>query len=1409
MAWLCICPIRAEAALHTFAGASAISPLAVDSSGNSYFVVTGSSGTNTLYEATSSGALTILNSNFPYFPTAIAVTQDGSRLFFVYSGATYSCGGNNNNIYIATAPTSSGVSANFSHSVTFSGYTFCYADPSGLATDASGNLYLTDFGGAEIYKFNAPVTATSAPSGFLTPNVQMNGIVVSGGTIYFLALNLSSQSTLYSVPSSAFGTAVPQSVTTPSTIVSNLPGISSGLSIDSSGALYVGGSPAAKIVGGTQTPLTVPLSSVSGLAVQPGGTTIFLTGQDSNGNIVLTTATSGSAVNGVCGSAANMAVISAPIGNLCQDSSTPAVTAGATQFTWTCAGQNGGQAANCSAPRQYTVTPIPGAHGSLNCTSPVTAGNPTTCSATPAGGYITLSISGCGGTATGSGTNSFTTGAITANCTVSATFGQIVNGACGSAANTPVLSAPSSNLCQDNSTPAVTTGATQFSWTCAGQNTGTSANCAAPREFTVSASPGAHGTLSCPSPVTAGNTTTCTATPASGYGTLSISGCGGTATGSGINGYTTAAVNANCTVTATFAQSMTATMLSSSASGGSVFGQSVTFTATVTPQAPATIVATGTVTFYDGSTQLGTGSLNGSGQTSYTTAGLGVGPHTISATYGGDSNYLVVAPNNYSSTSAAQSQPVSKAATATTLTPPLPVTLGQSTAFVASVLVSSPGAGTPTGTITIADTTDGLTCSYALGGAPGCSLTPTSAGAKSITASYGGDGNFNGSSTSAGTLTVNPNASATSISASPNPTVFGQSTTFTASVSSANPNATGSINFAEAGTALPGCSAVPMVAALPATSPASYTAQCQISSLTVGSHSIGATYVSGDGNTLGSSVTTPASIVVATAATNVTLTSPAPITLGNSTLVSASVSVTLPGHGTPTGMVTIADGGSGTGDSCTFSLPASGCSLTPSSAGGKVLTATYVPDVAASASFTGNSTTGSLTVNPSQPGTALASTANPSVFGQNVTFTATITPASGGLIPGGTVTFSDGATTLCNAVALTAGSGSASAPCTTSMLAAAAHSITASYSGDNNNQASTANLTQTVNPAATVTTIVPPSAIALGGAVTVHVSVVASAPGAGTPAGTVTVSDGSASCPVTLDAGGTGSCVLTPPAPAGNQQISAVYTATTDFASSTGSAILTVNAAPAGTTLTSSANPSIFGGNVTFTATVTPTSGNPVPTGTVDFLDGGTKLCSAIALSGGTATCSTAVLAIGAHVIQSNYGGDTNTVASSATLAQNVNLIPTGMTLTASPPAVMVGTPLTLTATVVGSIPSSAKVASLALGESAKSAAAAGAASGTVTFSDGATVIGSVALDPSGIASLTIPALSIGKHVFTAVYASNGVYTTAQATVTAEVDGPAVSAPVLSAGSLLLLAFAVACIGARMRMHRLPRRMRR
>ncbi len=86
------------------------------------------------------------------------------------------------------------------------------------------------------------------------------------------------------------------------------------------------------------------------------------------------------------------------------------------------------------------------------------------------------------------------------------------------------------------------------------------------------------------------------------------------------------------TLTVTRAKADTSTVVSSSLNP-SAPGQSVTFTATVTPS------ATGTVEFFDGASSLGTASLNGSSQASVSTSALALGSHSITGVYAGNAGF--------------------------------------------------------------------------------------------------------------------------------------------------------------------------------------------------------------------------------------------------------------------------------------------------------------------------------------------------------------------------------------------------------------------------------------------------------------------------------------------------------------------------------------------------------------------------------------------------------------------------------------------------------------------------------------------------------------------------------------------------------------------------------------------------
>jgi hypothetical protein len=132
-------------------------------------------------------------------------------------------------------------------------------------------------------------------------------------------------------------------------------------------------------------------------------------------------------------------------------------------------------------------------------------------------------------------------------------------------------------------------------------------------------------------------------------GTTTVNATNGVATFSGLTlspagTYTLGATSdelppaATTPITAQTVTKVTPTVTVTGAPNPSGVGQSVTFTAVLTATLGAA-APTGTVTFLDGTTTLGTGTLNTSGVATFTTSTLAAGAHSITASYGGDSNY--------------------------------------------------------------------------------------------------------------------------------------------------------------------------------------------------------------------------------------------------------------------------------------------------------------------------------------------------------------------------------------------------------------------------------------------------------------------------------------------------------------------------------------------------------------------------------------------------------------------------------------------------------------------------------------------------------------------------------------------------------------------------------------------------
>ena len=152
-----------------------------------------------------------------------------------------------------------------------------------------------------------------------------------------------------------------------------------------------------------------------------------------------------------------------------------------------------------------------------------------------------------------------------------------------------------------------------------------------------------------------GESFTTTATATSNVGSYPIVPA---ATGANLASYTVTAVNGMLTVSS----ASTTTALTAPASATS--GSSVALTATVTSPAGA---PGGSVTFYNGSTSLGSGTLNASGIAALSTTTLPVGTDAVTATYAAAGNFA-----------ASTSPPATLTVTAAPVKPPATYTLGAS-----------------------------------------------------------------------------------------------------------------------------------------------------------------------------------------------------------------------------------------------------------------------------------------------------------------------------------------------------------------------------------------------------------------------------------------------------------------------------------------------------------------------------------------------------------------------------------------------------------------------------------------------------------------------------------------------------------------------------------------------------------
>ncbi|HEX5282501.1 MAG TPA: Ig-like domain repeat protein [Bryocella sp.] len=751
--------------------------------------------------------------------------------------------------------------------------------------------------------------------------------------------------------------------------------------------------------------------------------------------------------------------------------------------------------------------------------------------------------------------------------------------------------------------------------------------------------------------------------------------------------------------------------------------QPPTLVLSVTPNPQATVLAdvtltltvtassgtpTGNVVFYDnGDAVSGIVTLNGSGVATFSTTHLTPGAHSLTAQYPGDAN-------DASGISNAVNETIADATTVTTLgTTNATPTVGD--AITLSATVTSADGPQPTGVVAFTENGSSLgSASLDSSGVATLTTNSLSPGAHSIVAKYGGDTDNALSNSSPVTETVAQIGTTTTLTGDANPLSAGATLHLTATValasgSTADGPLAGQVTFTDGATLL---GTVNLDGSGQATLAAS--------NLNVGGHTLAASY--GGATNYANSSSSSVAEQVQKSVTRVTATQSGTTALAGMP-VSFSATVTS-STGTPTGVVTLYDGGQAVQTAALTAQGDASFSFSTLSVGSHTLTVGYGGDGSYQLSA---STPWVETINLAVPTVTLSGPANAVDVGTMVTLTGS--PTAPGIAPTGTLALHDGSSVIASQPV----SSSDAFSFATSLLSLGPHNLSVVYSGDTRNSAATSSvIIVTVQQAPTATGVGASSNPGIvGQPVTLTANVVSDSPGM---TGSITFLDGPASL-ATIPLGTNGTATLTTTALGyGIHGITAIYSGDPEHAGSTSTALSEQIVEPATATLTSNLNPAVAGVEVMLTANILASEGK-LPTGILIFRDSGSALGTVALDGGGSAVLRTSSLAVGAHVITVSYGGDSNVAAASASLNQTIQAATTLVSLSASANPGTYSSPLTLTATVSSN---------------------GGPATGTITFLDGGTALGSAILNGQESASLTLSTISPGVQTIVAQYAGDG-----------------------------------------------------
>ncbi len=238
----------------------------------------------------------------------------------------------------------------------------------------------------------------------------------------------------------------------------------------------------------------------------------------------------------------------------------------------------------------------------------------------------------------------------------------------------------------------------------------------------------------------------------------------------------------------------TSTVTLTSSQNPSAYGEQLVLTATVIPTAEGA-APDGSVTFTDAGVDLGTVTLNPSGQAALADSDLSAGTHTLEAGYSGSATYA-------SAESSPLAQVITVQGSSTSLfAAPDPTGYGDTVVAVATVLPAA-GSGVPTGTVALMNGGVSVAAAPLSDGVAAFAVSTLEAGSDALTAAYSGDGNFATSTSPALTQEVDPAGTTTTLTVSPNPARRGAAVTLAAAVTSDTAVPDGTVSFSASGTPL-------------------------------------------------------------------------------------------------------------------------------------------------------------------------------------------------------------------------------------------------------------------------------------------------------------------------------------------------------------------------------------------------------------------------------------------------------------------------------------------------------------------------------------------------------------------------------------------------------------------------------